>query len=159
MGATLVGLGVFLTFFGYKFLEIVIFILTAGAVTFGTSYGSFSLAENINKGQTKDWVIWVILVASVLIGLTAGWYLKNCLRVGKAIIAGIGGYAAGQLICHSLVISSQVLSWGIVIACAVAAVVVVFWLEKELTIGITSFIGAYCLVRGISFFVGGYPSE
>ena len=152
-------LGIFLCFFGFKFINVVIFIVSALVISFGTSYASFSISEHLTKGQTQDWVVWVILVVSLLIGLGAGFYLMSCLKIGKAIVAGCGGAALGTLLTHSLMVDSQILFWVIIIACIVAAVVVTIWLDKLLVIITTSFIGAYCLVRGISFFAGGYPSE
>lgn len=152
-------LGIFLCFFGLKFINVVIFIVSALVISFGTSYASFSISEHLTKGQTQDWVVWVILVVSLLIGLGAGFYLMSCLKIGKAIVAGCGGAALGTLLTHSLMVDSQIFFWVIIIACVVAAVVVTIWLDKLLVIITTSFIGAYCLVRGISFFAGGYPSE
>lgn len=98
-------------------------------------------------------------MVSVLLGLGAGFFLMSCRKLGEIIIAACGGFALGNLLTHSLMVSSQFLYWGIIIACVVAAVVVMFFLAKTLVIVTTSFIGAYSLVRGISLFAGGYPSE
>jgi hypothetical protein len=99
-------LGIFLCFFGFKFINVVIFIVSSLVISFGTSYASFSISEHLTKGQTQDWVVWVILVVSLLIGLGSGFYLMTCLKVGKAIVAGCGGAALGTLLTHSLMVDS-----------------------------------------------------
>jgi hypothetical protein len=152
-------LGIFLCFFGNHFLKAVIFTISAIVISFGTAYAAFSISEHLTKGQTQDWTIWIILVVSILIGVGCGSYLMYCIEVGKCIIAGCGGVALGNLITHSLMVDSQILYWGIIIACVVAAVAVTIMIKDQLVIITTAFIGAYSLVRGISLFAGGYPSE
>merc|ERR1711907_422791 len=44
---------------------------------------------------------------------------------------------------------------GLAFVCAIVAAVV----EKHVIILITSFVGSYCFVRGISLYAGGFPNE
>ena len=56
-------------------------------------------------------------------------------------------------------INNTIIYYAILGACAIGTCILVSFLEKPLCIAITSFLGSYMLVRGVSLFAGGYPSE
>jgi len=45
------------------------------------------------------------------------------------------------------------------IGCAIIAAVLSFFIYEHVLINMTSFGGAYMLVRGISLYAGGFPNE
>ena len=80
-------------------------------------------------------------------------------KYGIGLVAGWGGVMIGFILTAAFLVENFWAYYGIIAACAI----VCFWLavkvEKTVIIIMTSFIGAYAGVRGVSFYIGGFPNE
>lgn len=65
----------------------------------------------------------------------------------------------GFVLTAAFLVSNVWAYWSIIAGCAVACFYVSIKVEKTVIIIITSFIGAYAIIRGVSFYAGGFPSE
>ena len=158
IGIAAIGVGIFLCFFGMKFLSVVIFIIAAGAICGGSAYGGFTIADNMTNHKTQDWLIWVILVVSVLLGVGVGSYLMNYIDFGKWLIVGAGGAAGGLFLAKSFAMSG-VFYWLVVVGCVIASCVLFGFIADFLLIVCTALVGSVSIVNGIMLFTGGYEME
>ena len=80
-------------------------------------------------------------------------------KYGVAILAAWGGVMLGFVVTAAFLITNVYAYYGVLGAFAIG----MFWLslrvEKPIVIGITSFMGSYLLVRGVSLYAGGFPNE
>lgn len=158
IGATLIIAGILLAFFGKHALKLVIFLVGGLSVAFALAYTSLSVIYSKSE-DPADWMLYTALGGSLLVGLCVGACLVSCQDVGAAVIAGTAGASVGVLITQAAMITSSMAHWGIVGACAVGAVILACVLKDIIRIVVTSFIGSYMAVRGISLFAGHYPDE
>lgn len=150
--------GIFLGFFGRKLFKAAIFMVTAIFVVFGILllfYTTF-LEDN-----TESWVGWTVLTCSILIGLVAGFFMMKLERIGAALLAAWGGFLLGVMLNEVVLYlaESQVVFWCVSIGCAVVAGIMSFFFFEHVLINLTAFGGAYMMIRGISFYAGGFPNE
>ena len=157
-GALLIVGGIFLGFFGRKLFKAAIFMVSAILVVFGILLIFYT---TFLKDSTQNWVGWTVLSCSILIGLVAGFFMMKLERFGAAVLAGWGGFLIGVMLNEMVLylVQSQAVFWSVSIGCAVIAGVLSFFIYEHVLINMTSFAGAYMLVRGISLYAGGYPNE
>lgn len=150
--------GIFLGFFGRKLFRAAIFMVTAIFVVFGILLLFYTTFLN---DTTETWVGWTVLVCSILIGLVAGFFMMKLERVGAALLAAWGGFLIGVMLNEMVLYlaESQAVFWCVSIGCAVVAGIMSFFFYEHVLINMTAFGGAYMLVRGISFYAGGFPNE
>lgn len=150
--------GIFLGFFGRKLFKAAVFMVTALLVVFGILLLFYT---TFLKDTTEVWVGWTVLVCSILIGLVAGFFMMKLERVGAALIAGWGGFLIGVMLNEMVLYmaESPAVFWCVSIACAITAAVLSFFFYEHVLINMTAFGGAYMLIRGISFYAGGFPNE
>ena len=155
-GAALVGYGLFMAFMGNKLVNAVIFIVTATAFFFvaGTLFFQIALAK-----IKAEWAMWLSIAAIIVVGCLLGYFLQKYRKYGIALLAGWGGILVGFSICTAFFVGNQSLSWVIVLGCGIAGGILTIYIEKFVIITTTSFIGSYAAVRGVSLYLGGYPSE
>lgn len=149
-------LGLFLAFFGNKFVNVVIYIATT-IVVFALIV--FLLFNWIMSKVKKDWIQWLFLALVFLGSNICGYFMVRLRRVGIAILAAFGGVMLGILITTTCSIHKPVWYWLIVVGLAVVLAVIAFFVERHVIMFITSFIGSYCIIRGISLYAGGFPNE
>ena len=150
--------GIFLGFFGRKLFKAAIFTVTAIIVVFAILLLFYT---TFLKSTTEVWVGWLVLCCSIIIGLVAGFFVMKLERLGAALLAGWGGFLLGVMINEMVLYlaESQAVFWSVSIGCAVAAAVLSFFFYEHVLILMTSFGGSYMLIRGISFYAGGFPNE
>jgi hypothetical protein len=163
LGMTLVGLGAVLAFAGYYFLNFVIFVCAFATITLMLSYTTLVLTDGAygGEGNQPDWLLWTTFGVSLLVGGLLAWCITkpSCRKFGIGVLAGCGGVALGIVINQATGINSTVIQYAIIAVCAIGTCILVSFMERLLIIAITSFLGSYMLVRGVSLFAGGYPSE
>ena len=160
VGMIMIGLGAVLAFTGYYFLDFVIFAVSFASFSLAISYIALVLTDKgYGENQQPDWLLWVIFGGALLAGGLAAWMITKCRKFGIGLLAACGGIALGILICQMTAINNTIIYYAILGACAIGTCILVSFLEKPLCIAITSFLGSYMLVRGVSLFAGGYPSE
>lgn len=155
-GAALIIFGAFLAFFGNKFINAVIFLI----VGFGTfmilgSLFFYMFLSKVNKDAGK----WLTIAVISVISLLAGYLVVRMRKWGILIISGWGGVMLGMFVCLTFYVKSPAAYWIIVIIFAGVFAFIGYKVETIAVCFATSFIGAYCLIRGISFYAGGFPAE
>jgi len=151
-------IGIFLTFFGLKLWKPVFFLVgivaTMGIVIL-VFYSTFL------KSTTENWVPWVVLAGSFLLGLLVGFIFMKVSKLGAFVLAGWGGYSLALLIWDSflyLTTTSAALFWtftlGIAFICGLLALV----FFEHAVINASSMAGSYIFIAGIGLVAGGYQN-
>lgn len=155
-GAGLIVLGIFLAFFGNKLVNWVLFSVGAFAtfIVLGALFFNVFL-----KKVNKEWGLWVALGGIVLVSLLVGYGLMKFRKIGISIFAGWGGTMIGFIVTTTFVVANVYAYYGIIGACALVMFFAAWKIEETVVILLTAFIGSYSLVRGVSLYVGGFPSE
>lgn len=155
-GAGLIILGVFLAFFGNKLVNVVLFLVGA----FATFACLGALFFNVFlKKVNQEWGLWVALGGIILVSLLVGFGLMKARKVGVSIFAAWGGVMIGFIVTTTFVVANVYAYYALIAACALAMFIAAWKIEETVVILLTAFIGSYSLVRGISLYVGGFPSE
>jgi hypothetical protein len=155
-GVMLIVLGLFLAFFGNKFVNAVIYIMATLAAFFA---GSMLFFQLFMKNVEKQWIQWVI-IGLIFVGANLiGMVLVKTRKYGIAVLAGFGGAMLGLIITTTFVVGSSTAWYGIVIGTAAVMACLAFYIEAQIIMLVTSFAGSYFVIRGISLYAGGFPSE
>jgi len=157
-GAALIVLGVFLAFFGNKFVSAVLFM--AGMI-FTWAAGvliTFYCLQKAEK-ETSNVANWIIIASFGIVAIPVGYGVMKARKYGIAILSVFGGVMLGLLLTTTLFIDSKVVYWCIVIGCGIIVGLIALKTQEIVVMGCTSFIGAYSIIRGISLYVGEFPSE
>lgn len=104
---------------------------------------------------------WYVLGGSAVAGLLIGLLLAKFVKVGAAVLAGWGGFAAG-LVLNEVVIAQLKLEWLFwvsMVACVLVAVILTFFIFDHVIILSTVAVGSYGMMRGISMYAGHYYNE
>jgi len=157
-GGVFIGIGLFVNLFGLKGIKPTVFIISSITITAALLITIYMLF-NVGDAISEVWN-WVILIACSLLGLVAGFLLTKTIRVGFGIMGGATGFAIGLLMTSVFHVESQVWFWVISSAFGLAFFGLTFLKSAETIIFITSVIGSYIWVRGISIMIpGSYPNE
>jgi hypothetical protein len=154
----LIVVGVFLSFLGYRIIIISLFI--AGFLA--TIVVLMIVAvQFIVKPNTPQYVFWIWLAVSGVIGALLGFVVAKYRRVGIFLLACWGGACLGLLLNNAVMryAESEALFWIVICACGLAAGVLSCFLYVIVAIASTSLAGSYALVRGVSIFIGHFPNE
>jgi cytochrome b len=110
--------------------------------------------------NTENWVGWLVLSLSVVLGLGVGFLFTKIARFAAAILSGWGGFLLGVIINESwlYMYGSSALFWIVNIAMAIIFTILGFVLFVQAIIISTASMGGYFICRGISFWAGGFPS-
>lgn len=155
-GAALIIIGLGLAFWGNKAVNVVIFLVTTLVVF--VILGSIFFKLFMDKVK-EDWAKWLSVAVIVAIGAGAGYMLAKYRKYGVGLLAGWGGVMIGFVITSSFAVGNQYAFYAILAVSAVVMFYLAVKLEETVIILVTSFIGAYATVRGVSLYVGGFPSE
>lgn len=151
-------IGLLLAFAGNKFVYVTIFAVCAVAVASVGLFFTFTIIDKLNY-NLKPYVEWIIVAVFVLLGLAVGALLAKLRKIGISIMAAWGGVMIGFLITTMFVMKNVYVYYGIIVGCAVVLFVFAYQVETIVIILITSFIGSYACIRGISMYVGNFPDE
>ena len=129
-----------------------------------SSFGVFSVLESDNETTGKGIIMAIVgFVICTAFAIAAGFLgsIANDYKAG--ILGGIIGFFLGFLL-YSLVFAmfiktSPIILWIILIICSVGGFVYMKKNRNEVEVYATALIGAYLIIRGLSFFLGGYPNE
>jgi hypothetical protein len=129
------------------------FVLTTMVVLI-LFYGTF-MASN-----TAVWAFWTIIGCSALVGCGIGALMVWGIRFGAAILCAWGGFMLGLIINEMwlYIYGSLAVFWTTSILVAIACGVAAFIVFEPAVILMTAFLGSYFMCRGLSMFVGGFPS-
>lgn len=157
-GAGLILIGLLLAFAGNKFVYVTIFVICSVAVTSIGLFFTFTIIDKYDI-NLKTYVEWIIVAVFILLGLAVGAFLAKLRKIGISIMAAWGGVMIGFLITTMFVMKNVYMYYGIIIACALILFFFAYKVETIVIIMITSFIGSYSCIRGISMYVGNFPDE
>jgi len=114
----------------------------------------------------NEWIIWVMFAVGIILGCTAGYFtFKYHKKILSFLTGGISGFFIGQFLYNlfgnriPLDVNGIVINIVFVVISIGVMIAVAFFFNKFIIIFATSFIGAYCFIRGISLFAGGFPDE
>jgi len=146
-----------MTFFGSRFIQLlgaVIVGLVVCAAVFGFGYNL------LPPHHTKLWELILILVVGIILGALVGKVAWNFI---KNWVVSIMAAAACTVLILMLLGVADVNNGYAKVGAIVVGIFVGGYIGKKLnkpikTFG-TAFIGAFLVVRGVSFFVGGWPGE
>ena len=96
--------GLFLCVLGRKLFVWAIFLITSFATCFLIMLLFYSA---FLRDTTADWVGWLVLACSVIIGVIVGILMTRMQRIGAAILAGWGGFMLGLLINETFLYKEQ----------------------------------------------------
>ncbi len=150
--------GLFELVLGLKMFKPTLFILGTVSVL---GFVMFMFYAWFLPRGSADWVVWILLVVGLGLGLVAGFFLTKVLRIGVGVAGAWAGVMLALLI-HEMFLyhaKSQVVFWIIIVALGIVGFLISFWKYKFMLIFLTSFIGAYMMVRAVAMFAGGYPNE
>lgn len=149
-------LGIFLAFFGNKFVNMVLFFIGAFAtfVVLGAIFFNLFMSK-----VSKEYILWIVFVGIILVSAGVGYGLMKVRKFGVGIFAGWGGVMLGFVITTTFHVGNQYGYYAIIVAMAIAMFLLAWKIEKTVIILLTAFIGSYSLVRGVSQYAGGFPSE
>lgn len=155
-GIVAIAVGFFFTFFGLALIKVVVFLIGISFTVFAIIilfYGTFM------KDNNEAWAFWLILSLSAILGCLIGFLMVKGIRFGAAILCGCGGFMLGILINEMwlYIYGSQALFWCVSIAIALICAGLAFVIFEYAVMGMTSFLGAYFMCRGLSMLVGGFP--
>ena len=91
--------------------------------------------------------------------MAVGGLLVKNRKYGIGILAAWGGVMLGFMITTMFVMKNVYMYYGIIVACAVILFIVAIKVETIVIILLTSFIGSYAIIRGISMYAGDFPDE
>lgn len=157
-GAALVLLGIFLAFFGNGLLTVLFFVMSA-FFTFAASFWLVFFILDKTDTVPSEIVGWVILGGCVVLGGIVGFCFYKHRPLGLGLLAACGGVALGFLLNLTFFVKEGWIYYGVIVGCAIVLGVVTYFLQETVVIFITSLVGSYAIVRGISLYAGGFPSE
>ena len=113
----------------------------------------------MKETEVKDYAVWIILALWAIVGAIGGYFIAKKQKWGIALIGAFGGAMLGMLITTMFVVGNVYAYYGIIVAVAIVAFVLSLYVQKVVIIVMTSFIGSYFVIRGISMYAGGFPNE
>lgn len=151
-------IGLFLTFFGLKLYKPVFFL--AGLLF---TMGLFLLIfySTFLKSTTENWVPWVVLLGSFLLGLLIGFILMKISILGAFVLAFIGGFCGALLIWNTflyLATTSDALFWSFTIGIAFICGVLALIFFEHVVILASAMCGSFFVIAGIGLVAGGYTN-
>lgn len=105
-GIVFIGCGLIMAFLGFKIFRVVLFLMATFIVAFILFTVIYQLSAS-TISMSNSWVIWLILAASLLIGLIAGFLAAKFPRFCFLIAGGTLGGLAGFLIYTAFLTSVQ----------------------------------------------------
>jgi len=107
----------------------------------------------------KEWGQWLTFAGILVVSLIAGFFVQKNRKYGIAIIAGWGGVMLAMVVNTAFYVKETWLYWVLLVSFAGIAAFLALKVETGVICAITSFVGGYCLVRGVSLYAGGFPPE
>lgn len=156
----LIVFGLFNCILGQRFAKITSFLLSLFSVTiFVLIFSQFILPSGC-----AQWIVWVMLVLGIILGCTAGYFVfKHHEKFLSFLVGGLAGFFLGEFLFNlfgNAIPGNLTLIHILFIVFSIIILIVLAYILKDIIIIFaTSFIGSYCLIRGISLFEGSFPNE
>ena len=98
-------LGIAIAVLGYKIFKVSLFLIVTLVVAFVIFNICFQIAAAATKSQ-KNWLLWLLLIVSVIIGMVVGFVLVKIRKLDAIIIGGCFGGLCAFLIFNLFLTSS-----------------------------------------------------
>jgi len=121
----------------------------------------FFLYVLILQNDSKEWVLWLLLAVSVILGGIVGFFASKFVRIGVFFLGLWAGAGIGLLLNNMVFykINHVAVLWVLMAVFGLTlGILSIFWYHY-IVIVCTSIIGSFLFIRGISLFAGGYPNE
>ena len=142
----MIGVGLVLGILGSKLIPVTIFIGCVLAIMLIAIFFVFSVF-----GVQTQWVVWLVLGLSLVVGLIIGYFMTSFRRVFFAIFGGFLGFLLAEflysLFLHNISGNQHVIYWVTVGVAVVIFVIVAFIFFNGIIIISTSFVGSYGVIR------------
>jgi hypothetical protein len=150
--------GPIVAFYGKRFFPWVV----SGIVAVTFLLGALVVCSLLGYMETTTGV-GVSIAVSVIVCLLAGWFVMKTVWIAVGVLGLVGGFFLGSMI-YTIFLAA--LGWNALwamvtfsLVCAVGGGFLSFKYSKTVVLVMTSVIGSYAFMRGLSYFVGGFPSE
>jgi hypothetical protein len=149
---TLMGLiGLLFLFLGVKYFKISSFILI-GVVG--------ALIAKSFLSPYYELPLWGAAIFGIILALITLWFIDLI----NTILSVIFGFFLANLFYNFLIKfvdadPNTLYLWTLIVCVILSVILFTCFFEKLIILLLTSFIGAYCFVRGISLIIGGFPDE
>jgi Domain of unknown function (DUF4203) len=166
---TTIAFGIACCFFGGKIFDwfqiglpaLFAFLFVAVMVS---SFGLFSVLEEDVETSGKGVFLAIIgFIIALAAGVAAGLIAKLTEHIVSGIIGGIAGFFVGfllySLIFAQFVKSTTALLWITLIITTGLGAWAMYKYDEEAEVHVTHVVGSYLIIRGLAFFLGGYPDE
>jgi len=120
------------------------------------------LEPNSNSEGGSIFLVIMGFILAILSAVTVGYLLKKFLMVGLCILAAVAGFMLGLMTYNLLFVGwlkSSILLASLTFIPAFLGAYYAYKHGDTIVILVTSLIGAYLTVRGVSMFFGGFPNE
>ena len=150
--------GVAMNFYGLKLFAAVLFLFGALAVGTLILIIIYALILPINSPK---WAFLVTLIVSYVLGAFAGMYIvryqRYCFFLVGIYLGAVLSIFLFNLILYKIIPDKYLFHF--MICSAIGFAIINYFYKTTITILSTSITGSYMTVRGISFILGGFPSE
>jgi hypothetical protein len=157
-GSVMIFIGLLVGFVGSKLIRPTLCVVGTVAFIGVSSLTLFSIFFTRNSSQVAEWIVFGVCC---LVGVFIGLLLAYLSRFGTAVLAAWGGVALALMLYTSFMYkwdnSHQILYWIWVVGMGLATGVLGYLLYNHAVIIATAVVGAFLLIRGISFYAGGFP--
>lgn len=158
-GAALILIGLFVAFYGSALLTFLFFVIAAIATFLFGCWAIYAILAKAKPDGVSTGVGWAIIAAMAILSLVAGYFFAKFRAIGLGLLAAWGGVCLGFLINTTFFVSNTWAYWAIIVGCALVVGLLTFYVQEAVVMVITSFIGSYAVIRGISLYAGGFPPE
>lgn len=112
------------------------------------------------SSKTEQWVGWVVLGCSILLGLIVGMVFVKLVKLGAFCIAAWGGFSLGLLIYNAFgyYMNSQVGFWILCIGLALICGILAIFFFDHILIHATALCGSFLVINGIGLVAGHYQN-
>lgn len=162
LGIILIIFGLLLSFLGAKFFWFSLIALLC--VIFTTIiFILYFILQAIIGFQGTYWSVIVVVVCGCILGISIGICLKTMVSIFFIGIGGFMGYVVAMFLYNTVLnhihSNPTVVFWVTVGVLVLLGMIIGYKFLKVLFIFTTSFFGSYLVIRALSFWIGGFPSE
>lgn len=148
-------IGFFACFYGITIIKMV-YISCGIILTTVTTW--FLLYTSLLSDTTHNWVGWLILVGSTILGFGVGILFIKFKKLGVFFLGSIGGFGFGILLFNAAfyLTNSYVVLWSVTFGFALINGLLVLYESEHLIIHASALYGVFFLGTGAAMFLGHY---
>ena len=153
-------LGLFLCYFGHKFVTLTIIIVTG---IIGCSIITLCVLNFISSLITTEKSLFILLGVGLVVGVAIGFFLKSAVKCYVVMVGGTLGYSVAifiyQIIQNYIDWNPEYLYYATVGVCCVIGGILGLCALKAVNIIGTAVLGGYITMRAFTIWFGGYNEE